>query len=101
MSQPAIRRLRHAIAEKRKKIKKSKGIFSTMGKKESREVAKILLPVAENRDLSPNSFPNTSASLIGIDEVRSICQLVGFIISCIRNHVHLASAIKCRGKARF
>uniref|UniRef100_A0A915PE56 non-specific protein-tyrosine kinase n=1 Tax=Setaria digitata TaxID=48799 RepID=A0A915PE56_9BILA len=70
LSQPAIRRLRVAIAEKKKKHKKSKGIFSSIGKKESREVTKVLVPATNTVDLL-GSFPENGATcLIVKDEIK-------------------------------
>uniref|UniRef100_A0A915BWW5 non-specific protein-tyrosine kinase n=2 Tax=Parascaris univalens TaxID=6257 RepID=A0A915BWW5_PARUN len=43
LSQPAIRRLRSAITEKKKKSKKAKGLFSTIGRKEAKEISKVML----------------------------------------------------------
>ncbi|EFO16086.1 hypothetical protein LOAG_12423 [Loa loa] len=69
LSQPAIRRLRVAIAEKKKKSKKSKGIFSSIGRKESREVTKVLVPTSTPELLW--TFPeNGGTSLIIKEEIK-------------------------------
>ncbi|VBB29935.1 unnamed protein product, partial [Acanthocheilonema viteae] len=70
LSQPAIRRLRVAIAEKKKKSKKSKGIFSSIGKKESREVTKVLVPTTGTTELSWISPENGGTSLIVKEEIK-------------------------------
>uniref|UniRef100_A0A0M3HGL6 non-specific protein-tyrosine kinase n=1 Tax=Ascaris lumbricoides TaxID=6252 RepID=A0A0M3HGL6_ASCLU len=54
LSQPAIRRLRLAITEKKKKAKKSKGLFSTIGRKEAKEISKVML--------TPNALPDPALS---------------------------------------
>uniref|UniRef100_A0AAF5PJM2 non-specific protein-tyrosine kinase n=1 Tax=Wuchereria bancrofti TaxID=6293 RepID=A0AAF5PJM2_WUCBA len=70
LSQPAIRRLRVAIAEKKKKSKKSKGIFSSIGKKESREVTKVLVPTVGTTELLWNFPENGGTSLIIKEEIK-------------------------------
>lgn len=72
MSQPAVRRLRLAIAEKRKKPKKLKGLFGTLGKKESHEVTKVLLPAGGSAIASSDKQDQFATSLIGKDEVRCV-----------------------------
>ncbi|CAG9530327.1 unnamed protein product [Cercopithifilaria johnstoni] len=69
ISQPAIRRLRVAIAKK-KKSKKSKGIFSSIGKKESREVTKVLVPTIDTTELLWTFPENGGTSLIVKDEIK-------------------------------
>uniref|UniRef100_A0A158R452 non-specific protein-tyrosine kinase n=1 Tax=Syphacia muris TaxID=451379 RepID=A0A158R452_9BILA len=56
LSIPAIRRLRLAIADKKKKLKKSKGIFSTVGRKDGQNMTKIMLAA----DAIPDAVPSTS-----------------------------------------
>ncbi|VDK72097.1 unnamed protein product [Onchocerca ochengi] len=70
LSQPAIRRLRVAIAEKKKKSKKSKGIFSSIGKKESHEVTKVLVPTRGTTEIFWPFPENGSTSLIIKEEIK-------------------------------
>uniref|UniRef100_A0A0R3RY40 non-specific protein-tyrosine kinase n=1 Tax=Elaeophora elaphi TaxID=1147741 RepID=A0A0R3RY40_9BILA len=70
LSQPAIRRLRVAIAEKKKKNKKSRGIFSSIGRKESREVTKVLVPSTGTTELLWTLPENGGTSLIIKEEIK-------------------------------
>ncbi|VDN39189.1 unnamed protein product, partial [Gongylonema pulchrum] len=65
LSQPAIRRLRVAIAEKKKKMKKSRGIFSTIARKENRELTTVLVPAST---IAP-TIQQAGTCLIPKDEV--------------------------------
>ncbi|VDK80868.1 unnamed protein product [Litomosoides sigmodontis] len=70
LSQPAIRRLRVAIAEKKKKSKKLKGIFSSIGKKESREVTKVFVPTTGTTELLWSFPEDGGTSLIAKEEIK-------------------------------
>ncbi|VDN58447.1 unnamed protein product [Dracunculus medinensis] len=67
ISQPAVRRLRQAIIEKKKKLKKSKGLFSTIGRKDGREASKIVSTTATALRDPPKVENNTC--LISKDQV--------------------------------
>lgn len=69
LSLPAIRRLRQTIADKKKKTKKSKGIFSTIARKEGREVAKVMVAAASAPTDTPASSQG-STCLINKDQVK-------------------------------
>ncbi|KAM3728933.1 Tyrosine-protein kinase [Dirofilaria immitis] len=70
LSQPAIRRLRVAIAEKKKKNKKSKGIFSSIGKKDSHEATKVLVTTRGATELLWPFSENGGTSLIAKEEIK-------------------------------
>ncbi|VDM28504.1 unnamed protein product [Toxocara canis] len=69
LSQPAIRRLRLAIAEKKKKAKRLKGLFSTIGRKEGKDVSKVVLAPSTVSLTSPTNDKGTTC-LIAKDQIK-------------------------------